>query len=197
MDPSTINSATFKVSGSCGVITYDQASRTATYTPSVPFARWGNYSVTVSKEMKDLAGNSLDRGYETAFSVEPWFDGIFTVGGTNAYTGSTCDGAISVHIVLTLNGNTLAADSTCTDCYLRPLNQLGADAIGPLSTGQDVARIRNLVGYTTSGSLVVFDFGLDNGRSFHFQGSLTSDKSINGYFGGTTLPKAGIVLIRP
>ncbi len=59
MDPLTITSASFKVNGATGVISFNAASRIATFTPTVNLASGTTYTATVNTTAKDLSGNAL------------------------------------------------------------------------------------------------------------------------------------------
>jgi hypothetical protein len=64
MDSSTINTTTFTVStnGSniSGSLSYNDSTRTATFTPSNPFSYNATYTATITNGVKDLAGNSTN-----------------------------------------------------------------------------------------------------------------------------------------
>jgi len=59
MDPATLIPANFSVAGVSGSVTYDAATRTATFTPTAPLANNTSYTATIGTGVKDLAGNSL------------------------------------------------------------------------------------------------------------------------------------------
>ena len=70
LDPTTINSASFAISGVTGTVAYDGATRTATLTPSVPLANLTTYTVTVTTAVKDLAGNAMP--LDRVWTSPPW-----------------------------------------------------------------------------------------------------------------------------
>lgn len=61
MDPTTITTATFTVSGVVGTVAYDAPTMVATFTPVTPATLAANtlYTVTMTNEVKDVAGNAL------------------------------------------------------------------------------------------------------------------------------------------
>lgn len=78
MDPTTINGTTFTVTSPgpnpvAGTVTYNAASRIATFTPTLNFSPGITYQATVTTGAKDLIGNALAPGAVP----NPW---IFSVG---------------------------------------------------------------------------------------------------------------------
>jgi hypothetical protein len=59
MDPLTISTATFKVTGVTGLVAYDAINKIALFTPTANFADGTTYTATVTTEATDLAGNAL------------------------------------------------------------------------------------------------------------------------------------------
>ncbi len=59
MQASTLNALTFKVSGSAGTVSYDPATRVATFTPSADLAPNTLFTARIETGAKDLAGNGL------------------------------------------------------------------------------------------------------------------------------------------
>jgi methionine-rich copper-binding protein CopC len=68
MDPQTITTATFQVAGIEGTVTYNTATRTATFTPLLQLAPSTTFTATVSSGAKDAAGNGLTGGS----AANPW-----------------------------------------------------------------------------------------------------------------------------
>jgi hypothetical protein len=76
MDPATITTSTFFVSvtGGAGVpgsVTYDQATRIATFAPSANLTPNTSYTVTVTTGAKDLGGNGLTGNFTFSFTTAP------------------------------------------------------------------------------------------------------------------------------
>ncbi|MEO8578235.1 MAG: Ig-like domain-containing protein, partial [Gemmatimonadales bacterium] len=73
MDASSITIATFKVSaggtGVTGAVTYNPATRVATFTPSAPLTAGQTYSVTVTTGVRDAAGNALAADDVFSFTI--------------------------------------------------------------------------------------------------------------------------------
>lgn len=69
MDPLTINTASFKVAGVTGGVTFDAANNVATWTPSAPLAAGTTYTATLTRGASDLAGNALGADKVWTFST--------------------------------------------------------------------------------------------------------------------------------
>ena len=55
----TINSSTFTVNGVAGIVSFNSANNTVTFSPSAPFANNITYTATITTGVEDLAGNAL------------------------------------------------------------------------------------------------------------------------------------------
>jgi hypothetical protein len=101
MDQSTLTTANFTVEdGSgpiAGTISYDSATRTATFTPDSVLEAETVYTVTLTQNIEDSSGNGLYQGEEWSFTTEP-----VKVQFSNA-TYSVNEGAGSASIEVTLN----------------------------------------------------------------------------------------------
>ena len=73
MDSSTITASSFTLSGSTvsGTVTYDSDTYTATFTPNANLEYGHQYTVTLSTDIKDLAGNPLEGDYTWSFTTTP------------------------------------------------------------------------------------------------------------------------------
>ena len=79
MDASTISDSTFTVKkilnqylyNLTGKVTYDDVTKTATFTPSGNLSYSTEYTATITKEVKDLAGNSMADDYPWSFTTIP------------------------------------------------------------------------------------------------------------------------------
>jgi hypothetical protein len=197
MDPSTINSSTFSVSGVCGRVTYDSGTRTASFQPVTSdtngtrdtlLANNFDFAATVSTGAKDLAGNALASPYTAAFKTEAGGSGPFTLNGV-IYSGTTCNSGIHVHLAFVQSGSTLTYSGACpqaNECYMYPLNQAAADAIGPASPGLVQTRVTSGTG-TINGSDLIFNFTLENGRTFTLKATVTANNLMSGMVSGATL----------
>lgn len=75
MDPTTINTNTFKLTGPGGVVVpgtvnYDAATTTATYLPTSPLVAGTIYNGTITTGAKDLAGNALAADFTWTFRTQ-------------------------------------------------------------------------------------------------------------------------------
>ena len=75
MDSLTISTASFKVAGVTGVVTYNATTKIATFTPSAVLATGTTYTATVTTLAADLAGNTLQAdkvwNFTTASAIVP------------------------------------------------------------------------------------------------------------------------------
>ncbi|HHT9111067.1 MAG TPA: Ig-like domain-containing protein, partial [Candidatus Brocadiaceae bacterium] len=71
MDETTMNTSTFTIDGVTGTVSYDPASKTATYTPSAILNYATTYTATVIKDVKDLAGNPMPSDFVWSFTTAP------------------------------------------------------------------------------------------------------------------------------
>jgi hypothetical protein len=70
MDPATINETTFTVDGLTGTVSYDDPTRTATFTPAtLPLGFRTTYRATISTGVRDLAGNPLPLTKQWSFTT--------------------------------------------------------------------------------------------------------------------------------
>jgi len=78
MDASTITDATFLVDDGftdvAGTVTYDDG--TATFTPATNLAHGKIYNVTITADVRDLAGNPLEDDYQWWFATESELGGL-------------------------------------------------------------------------------------------------------------------------
>ncbi|VFQ45415.1 Ig-like domain-containing protein [Desulfoluna butyratoxydans] len=71
MDPASITTATFtSAQGLAGTVTYDAASRTASFTPASPLAYQTSYTFTLTTDVRDAAGNALDSPVTWSFTTQ-------------------------------------------------------------------------------------------------------------------------------
>jgi C1A family cysteine protease len=100
MSPSTIASATFGLSGGSpvsGSVTYDSATRSATFTPSATLASGTTYTVTLSTGIQDSEGVAMA-------SPDSW---SFTTVGSAASSGSNGGGGGGCFIATAAFGSAL------------------------------------------------------------------------------------------
>ncbi len=69
LDPATVNAGTFTVSGLPGTVSYDQASRTATFTPRSALSFSTGYTATLSSGIRSAGGHALSAGASWSFTT--------------------------------------------------------------------------------------------------------------------------------
>ena len=96
MDPTTITTSTFVISKGTskvvGAVSYDPATKTATFTPTANFGYDTTYTITVSTDIKDTDGNALVIPAGTLLSLTFTTVPQATTGTTGA-TGTSGTGA--------------------------------------------------------------------------------------------------------
>jgi YVTN family beta-propeller protein len=76
MNASTINGLTFFVSGGVtGAVAYSSAGRIATFKPFNPLIKNTTYTVTLTTDVRNIAGNSLASNYTWSFTTSEGSDG--------------------------------------------------------------------------------------------------------------------------
>jgi len=105
MDSTTINVNTIQVASSSSAIvpgqwTYDTTNRIGTFTPTVPFAP-DSYTVTVSQQVKDVAGDPIPGKFIWNFVVVPPISGSIVNSAGAGVSGASVG-------LLDSSGNTLA-----------------------------------------------------------------------------------------
>jgi hypothetical protein len=147
MDPLTIDTNTFSVdNGVTGTISYDLATKTATFTPTTNLDYSTTYTVTVTTGVKDLALNPLQTDHTWSFTTVPAPDTtppvVDSTSPDDNETDVPVDSVISVTFsenmdAATIDSNTLHLDNgaTCSVSYdagtrtatLTPLADLNED----------------------------------------------------------------------
>ena len=87
LDPATINSSSFFISGVQGTITYDAVNLSATLTPSVPLQQNTTYTGTLTATIADLAGVALAAPVTFSFTTGPCGGGVGGGANTFLYVG--------------------------------------------------------------------------------------------------------------
>ncbi|MGD0658739.1 MAG: CFI-box-CTERM domain-containing protein [Syntrophorhabdales bacterium] len=71
MDPTTITTAAFSLSGNVtGTVTYDPSTNKATFTPTGHLSNLTVYTATITTDVRDLSGNSLPANFVWSFTTE-------------------------------------------------------------------------------------------------------------------------------
>jgi hypothetical protein len=88
MDPLTITTANVTVAGVTGTVTYNAASRIATFTPASNLAAGTTYTATITTGVKDLAGNALASAFTWTFTTAAVASGpVINLGAATPFGG--------------------------------------------------------------------------------------------------------------
>ena len=209
MNASTINTGTLTLStggnGVPGAVTYNPATRVATLTPNSALVAGTTYTVAVTTGVRDSNGNALAGNDSYSFTTVGGVVGDANIGGLSrpgdgGWSGSVGTGNIHVHVIFTQTGQTLSKGAECPQqtayCFMQPLNQTGQDQVGANSPGLLWPLIQSITG-TVNGSQIDFTIAVENGRTFTFAGTASSNFSMTGTISGATLPATSLTLTRP
>lgn len=117
MDSSTISASSFTLkNGSisvAGTVSYDSATRTATFTPSATLSGGTTYTATITTGVRDTAGNPLAAPYSWSFSTQPTQQTLaVTVSGSG--TGTVTSNPPGISCLTGTCAASFPADSTVT-----------------------------------------------------------------------------------
>lgn len=70
IDPLTLNTSTFTVSGVSGTVAYNSGTKTATFTPSSSLAYGTTYTATITTGVKDTGGNAILNNFTWSFTTQ-------------------------------------------------------------------------------------------------------------------------------
>jgi hypothetical protein len=71
LNPATVTSGTFKVSGAPGTVKYDKSRRAIVFTPAGSFTPLTTYTVTAGSSIADVAGNPIGQDKDWTFTTAP------------------------------------------------------------------------------------------------------------------------------
>jgi hypothetical protein len=204
MNPATLNTASLIVKEVltnlvvAGTVTYDTGSNTATFTPNPSYSFDVKHTITVTTAASDLAGNGLAASFSSTFTT------IQYVGNLPYFQGTDANDQIHFHITFgqtEQSGQAITLGLPCPPlpqafCEVFPLNQAGADAIGPPSPDQNGGALITALTGTFTDPGITFTFTLANGRTFTFTGTVTGSNKMVGTVSGSTLPPVALTLNR-
>lgn len=204
MAASTINTATFTISGVTGTVTYNGA--TATFTPSVNLAYSTTYTATVTTGVKDSSGNAMANNYTWTFTT-----GSYTSGSTSGSLDPTfgAGGIVTTDIgtdnygeelIIQSDGKIVAAGSSNSDFALVRYNADGTlDATfgtgGIVTT--DIGNSSNSVvalGIQSDGRIVAAGYGNSSFALVRYNADGTLDTTF-GASGIVTITDIGVVAL--
>ncbi len=203
MIASTVNTSTFFLRSRNtallvpGSVSYNSATRTATFTPSAALATNSGYVATLTTGITDVNGQTLQSEVQSCFTPRPGTTTAVSMSGF--WSGESACTDVHWHVRLVQSGSTLSLDTAGCDapsnagrCQLSALNTEGVLALG----GQSIVRIASATG-GVSGNAVTFTLTGVNGLTFTFTGAFTNANGspnswIIGSIGGATLRSVGI-----
>ena len=91
MDPASINSSSFTITGMTGTVSYDATNKIGAFKPSSSFAPSTKYNASISVEAKDISGTPLAAPYNFSFTTRATSDtsAPFVI-AVNLVPGATC-----------------------------------------------------------------------------------------------------------
>jgi hypothetical protein len=209
MNPSTINTSTITLKRGPapdieeGTVTYNAATRTATFTPTFELPYNSPYTITVTTGARDVAGNQLASNFTSTFQTIQYVFSVPYFRGTNVIANDS-EPLIHVHLKFTQDGHVLGRPANCqplpgAECDLLPRNPAGADAIGPLDDAQGgtigiAATVTQITGTFTDPG-ISFTITLQNGRTFSFSGTVENSQTMHLTMTGATLPRPMSILL--
>ncbi len=187
MDPLSINTANFTVAGVVGSVSYQAASKIATFTPAVALTPNTTYNATVNTGVTDLAGNplALNKQWRFTTALVPVIPPVIalntaaafgTFGGTAGMTNTGTLTQINGDIGTTATGTSMVTGfhDTLGDIYTETPANIGAvngriytctnSTTGPNSAGVNapncaIATQARLDAQTAYGALVAMPVG--------------------------------------
>ena len=139
MDPLTINSASFKVAGVSGQVSFNAQSKVATFTPSANLAASTTYTATINTQVKDIAGNAMAQSKVWSFTTAatPVVQTGVNLGSASAYgtfggtAGMTNTGTLTIingdiGTIATSTGSITGFHDTSGDIYTQTPANIGA-----------------------------------------------------------------------
>ncbi len=179
-----------------GSVSYNPASRTATFTPSTVLNNNNGYVATVTTGVTDVNGQALEASVQSCFTSAPGTVAPVTM--TGFWSGESACSDVHWHVRLVQTGNTIAlatpsgCAATAGDCQLSALNTDGVLTLG----GQSLVQVTSVTG-TVNGNAVEFTIATANGLTFLFTGAYANPSGqpnswIIGRISGATLRSVGI-----
>jgi hypothetical protein len=157
MDPATITTTTFTVTGVTGTVTYSGV--TAVFTPTSNLAAGTLYTATITTGAKDLAGNALAVNYTWTFT-----------------TSATAD-IIKPTVISTIPANAavgVALNQKISAVFSEAMNPLTLTTTTFTVTGPGTTSVAGTVVYTSVGKNVTFTPTINLAASTTFTATITT-----------------------
>jgi hypothetical protein len=91
MDPASINSSTFIVSGAAGTVTYDATNQIAAFKPLAAFDPSTTYNAAITVGARDMSGTPLAAPFPFSFTTRATTDtSLPSIAAVNVAAGATC-----------------------------------------------------------------------------------------------------------
>ena len=172
MDPLTINTASFRVAGVAGTVTYDVANSIATFTPSGDLAASTTYTLMITTGARDTAGNSLAANKvwsitTAAISVVPPMVDLGSASTFGIFSGIS--GMTNTGTLTTINGD-IGSPATVTSTvtgfhdtvgYIYTVTPANSGAVnGTIYTCVDLTKLPVIVGPSADPCPIAIQAGL-------------------------------------
>lgn len=199
MDPLTISTASFKVAGVTGLVTYNAITKIATFTPSAALAVSTTYTATVTTGVADLAGNTMlvDKVWRFTTAAAPvvpprvplgTVEPFGTFGGTAGMTNQGINTIINGDI-----GTTATTTSTVTgfhdtegDIFTETTLNIGG-VNGTIYTCTNSVTGPNSTGVNAAYCALATQARLDANTAYLFLAAMPSTGVLAGNLAGTTI----------
>jgi hypothetical protein len=199
MDPLTISTATFRVAGVTGLVTYNATTNVATFTPSSALAVSTTYTATVTTGVADLAGNTMlvDKVWSFTTAAAPVVPPVVnlrtsarygTFGGTAGMTNQGINTIINGDIgtIATTTSTVTGFHDTEGDIFTQTTLNIGG-VNGTIYTCTNSVTGPNSTGVNAAYCALATQARLDAQTAYNFLAAMPSTGVLAGNLAGTTI----------
>lgn len=142
--------ASFSVANATGTVTYDAASKTATFTPAANFSSSTLYTATISTGAKDAAGNAMAAAkvwsFTTGVAADTTAPTVLSTVPASAATGVAVNSAVTATFSEPMNSATVVAGFSVAGVT----GTVTYDAVNKVATFIPSANLANNTSYTAT-----------------------------------------------
>jgi hypothetical protein len=199
MEPTTISTASFKVAGITGLVTYNALTKIATFTPSTALAVSTTYTATVTTAVADLAGNTMlvDKVWSFTTAAAPVVTPVVnlrtvstfgTFGGTAGMTNQGINTIINGNIgtIATTTSTVTGFHDTEGDIFTETGSNIGG-VNGTIYTCTNSVTGPNSTGVNAAYCALATQARLDANTAYLFLAAMPSTGVLAGNLAGTTI----------